>query len=263
MTNNNVLIKDLVDFGLSEKEALVYISLLELEVAPANIISKKAGTNRSSTYVVLDSLKEKGLVGTTDKEGVQNFVASSPEVLLRSARELRKKYADIESMVEGFVPELKALYKDTEHKPKVKIFEGEQGLISGFEDTLKCKEKVLRTAASVDIINGLLPKEYLQDYVKRRVENGIEIYDIHPNEESSRVLKKKSGSKKTDHTIYIRKDKFKLPTTIAIYANKIKIISKKSGGTCIFIEDEDIAETMKQIFDLAHEGAKKYEESKL
>lgn len=62
---NEVLIRNLTEFGLSDKEARIYLALLELEIATAFDTAKHAGINRSSTYVVLESLKKKGLVWLT------------------------------------------------------------------------------------------------------------------------------------------------------------------------------------------------------
>ena len=107
MATNNVLIKDLIDFGLSEKEAEIYIALLELEVATVQEIAKKTGINRSSSYVVLESLKKKGLVGISEDKSIQQFFASSPEVLLRAASESAKKQSSMLERIENIVPELK------------------------------------------------------------------------------------------------------------------------------------------------------------
>ena len=51
--------KTLISVGFSEKEAAVYLALLELEVAGVTEIAKKSNIKRSSTYVVLESLKQK------------------------------------------------------------------------------------------------------------------------------------------------------------------------------------------------------------
>ncbi len=70
-----MLIKDLIEFGLSEKEAKIYIALLELEIATVNEIAKKAGVNRSSTYVTLDGLISKGFVSISDDKNIRHYCA--------------------------------------------------------------------------------------------------------------------------------------------------------------------------------------------
>ena len=60
--------KELQDLGLSEKEAKVYLTALEMGAETAQNIAKKANVNRATTYVQIDSLKAKGfdLVITVD-----------------------------------------------------------------------------------------------------------------------------------------------------------------------------------------------------
>ena len=49
----------LKNFGLSEKEAKIYLALLELEAATVFETAKQSGINRSSAYVVLEALQKK------------------------------------------------------------------------------------------------------------------------------------------------------------------------------------------------------------
>src|SRR5437879_6580616 len=97
--SNNVLIKQLVEFGLSEKEAKVYLALLELELASVSEIAKTAAINRSSTYVVLESLKKKGLVSTSEDKKVQKYIAISPDMLLVEAKEKSQKAEEIKHKI--------------------------------------------------------------------------------------------------------------------------------------------------------------------
>ena len=76
---SDILLKQLVNFGLSEKEAKIYLALLELEMATVFEVAKQSGINRSSAYVVLEGLKKKGLVGISDDKKVRRYIAASPE----------------------------------------------------------------------------------------------------------------------------------------------------------------------------------------
>lgn len=42
VSTNNLLVKQLIEFGLSEKEARVYLALLELEIAAVSETTKTA-----------------------------------------------------------------------------------------------------------------------------------------------------------------------------------------------------------------------------
>ncbi len=86
-----VLLKQLQNFGLSEKEGKIYLALLELEMATVFEVAKQSGINRSSAYVVLEALKKKGLVGISDDKKVRKYIAASPETLLHSAKTAAQK----------------------------------------------------------------------------------------------------------------------------------------------------------------------------
>jgi HTH-type transcriptional regulator, sugar sensing transcriptional regulator len=249
------LTKDLIDFGLSEKEAKIYICLLELEIATAREISQKSGVNRSSAYVVIESLQTKGLVGTSDKNGILSFIASSPDILQRSASASAFRQNDILKRIETIVPELKSLHKGIKQKPKVRVFEGKEGLINAFNDALNQKEKKIRVVSNPGNLMKIIPKKFFLDYVKRKNEKEIHMFGIHPNGILEKLLFKLNTSK-FDRNILIDRKKFNFSADIAIYDNKVGYMSKENGGLAITIENDEVAESMKQIFDLAYAQAR-------
>src|SRR5258705_13289394 len=101
---NDHILKQLIAFGLSDKEAKIYLALLELELATVHEVAKQSGINRSSAYVVLESLKRKGFVGISEDKNVRQYVAASPETLLYSAKTAAKKQADLSHGVESIIP---------------------------------------------------------------------------------------------------------------------------------------------------------------
>ena len=250
-----MLIEDLIEFGLGEKEAKVYLALLELEIANVNDIAKKAGINRSSAYVTLESLQKRGLVSISDDKSVRQYIATSPEAILRIAEDRAINQENTRRRIEEIIPEMKALFKGTKKKPLVKVFEGKEGLIAAFEDTLNNREKLVRVTSSVGNLGRLLP-DYLPEYVKKRFQLGIKMYGIHPNDEIFHKLVEVSP-KNFDVPIAIPKAKYNFEADIAIYDDKIAYMSHKDGGVAAIIESRDVAGVMKNLFDLAFEEAKR------
>ncbi len=76
-----MLEKYLQDIGLNEKEAAVYLSLLAVDNSSVLDLSKKTNINRSTTYVVLESLAKKGLVSETTVGKKTHYQAEPPERL--------------------------------------------------------------------------------------------------------------------------------------------------------------------------------------
>ncbi len=250
-----MLIKNLIEFGLSEKEAKAYIALLELEVAPVQEVAKRAGLNRSSTYVVLDSLKEKGLLSISDKMGVRQYIATPPEILTHMAETMAERQEKVKKNINNLVPELKALFKGTKTKPVVRVYEGKNGVIAAMEDILNSGEKLMRVAASVGRLMPILPPTYFAEYFKKRFTLGIKMHSIHPYDEVYKQLVSISP-KNFDEPIGIPKEKYKFSSDIAIYSNKIQYISG-DANTTVIIESAEMSDTMKSVFDLAWEEAKR------
>jgi HTH-type transcriptional regulator, sugar sensing transcriptional regulator len=252
---NNSLVKKLMDFGLGDKEAKVYLALLELELATVNEVAKSSGINRSSTYVVLESLKKKGLVGISDDKNVRRYVATSPESLLQTAEEKARKQEEVKRSIESIVPELKALHKDTKQKPKVRVYEGTNGIKEVYWDILNPNTKELRTYANpVNLI------KYVPDFMKQdeeRGKRGIKMYAINPATKEIMDLQKRGiGPHQPYEMALIPEEKFKFSSDMGIYEDKVAFVSPKEKFG-IIIENGEIADMIKNNFNLAWEEAKR------
>ena len=148
--------------GLGEKEAKTYLALLELEVASVGEIVKASGLNRSSTYVTLEMLKKKSLVSITGEELVLRYVATSPEVLLRSVEDSPLKEQQKLERIKSLIPELKGMHKGTKSRPKVRVFEGVEGLGIALTEAFETKEKINRVLTSGDNVMKFIP-DYIRD----------------------------------------------------------------------------------------------------
>ena len=152
---------------MSQKEAEVYLALLELGSAKVSDVSKPSSINRSSAYVVLETLKKRGLVGISNDKNIKRYIAASPEVLLHTASTSVQKQENIKTDIESALPELKALSRNTKSRPVVQVFEGKEGLINCFEDSLKCENKLMRvTSAPANI--GKIVYDYMPIFIKKK-----------------------------------------------------------------------------------------------
>jgi HTH-type transcriptional regulator, sugar sensing transcriptional regulator len=251
-------IKYLVDYGLSEKEASVYLTLLELQMAPVQEITRKTHINRSTVYVILDNLIEKGLVFTSDKAGVQQFISSSPEILAQKAREVSVRHDEIKKKIDNIIPELKGLYKGVKTKPIIKVFEGVEGLTTVFSDSFNVQEKIIRVYSSHLNLFKSFPKDFLktlENYICERKKKNIKIRSIHPDSKVGRKVLIPTMSDKDEWVLIPEKD-FKSTADLAIYDDKISYMTHKNNGLGIIIESKEIADVMKNLFDLAHKRSK-------
>jgi sugar-specific transcriptional regulator TrmB len=75
----NNLVRQLMKAGLVEKEARIYIALVELGKATAYAIAKQAGLKRPTVYLVLEELRHKGLINKVPHLKNQTYTAKDPE----------------------------------------------------------------------------------------------------------------------------------------------------------------------------------------
>ena len=65
---DQILVKKLEKTGFTDKEALIYVSLLELDGAFPSRIAQYSGLKRATAYDVLTALTIRGLVNEIEKK---------------------------------------------------------------------------------------------------------------------------------------------------------------------------------------------------
>src|SRR3989344_2832391 len=132
-----MLEKYLQDLGLSDKEALIYLALLHVDSTTALDLSKKTKINRSTVYVVIDSLSKKGLVSETTVGKKTQFQAEPPERLETYIERRKAQFEEQSKRIKDVIPEIKSIQRDTGERPVVKYYDGVEGIISSAEETFR------------------------------------------------------------------------------------------------------------------------------
>ena len=241
------MVDKLTKLGFTNKEAKIYLALIEVNEASAQVLAKSAELNRSTTYVILDSLIQKGLVSTIEKNGVKLFQSTPPEQVLSFLQEKTKQYQDLVGYAHQILPELKAVFKGVGTKPNIQFFEGEEGIKTVYEETLTSTETI-RAFASIDDMHNTLP-EYFPEYYHRRAGRGIHIRAIFPDTEKTRE-RIKFNEQESRTAQLIPSDKFAFTPEINVYDNKLIFMSLKERFALV-IQSAEIADAMKKIFELA------------
>lgn len=137
----------LLELGLSDKEANVYVAMLELGPSGVQDIAEKAGVNRSTTYEVIEDLKARGLASSTTTDKKVLFTAESPKRLEALLHRQSAELGELQTKVEEALPFFMALYNALEDKPRIRFFEGEQGITAIRESMAEGEGEYLSFAA--------------------------------------------------------------------------------------------------------------------
>ncbi len=235
--------EQLREFGLSEKEAAVYTALMGLEGAVASDVAKKAKVNRSTTYVVLEALLERGLVEAVERRGVRIYKVTPPEKLVEHLAGTAKRYEHLAASAKKLMPELKAMYRpdgEASRAPKVQFFEGEREVKSVYEDTLSSLEGI-RAYASVESADG-----------KAKHEPKVQVIFPSTREAKLRIAETKGEA---EEAFRVPSGKLGFASEINIYDNKVIFISPSENSGFI-IESREFASTLKKAITSARKEAK-------
>lgn len=247
----------LVQSGMHQKEAAIYLQLLKMGTQPASILAKKMNIPRSTASFYLEELTKKGIVGKSKKGNMYLYFSEAAESLLVYLQHKKNKEAaainkQIES-AKNLLPELQSFQGYSPTRPKISFYEGNSGLQKVYEDTLSSSE-TLRCIASVDNHSDGLPG-YFPEYYIRRAEKNIHVRSIHPDTEITRERVKHDKEEKRE-TVLIDAKKYRFTPEIQLYDGKVNIASwKEKLG--IIIESQEIYEAFSVMFELAFLEAKK------
>ncbi len=243
--------KILRSLGFSESEAIVYLISLEMGQASVQDLAKAAGVSRVTTYAVIESLTERGLMSSLEKGKKKLFVAESPERLVSFVQGKMKRTEATLRELESSLGELKLLQKG--EKPVVKFFEGTEALRAIEEDVRMVKPKETIEFSNLDRFEALSPPSDRQEFFKDIRKWKHRRRSIYMTAELDLAEKASQG-----HEIQVlapgKNDFF---GDIYVYGNKIALVTLRGKLISVLIESEDLAETFRALFELAWEKKKR------
>lgn len=155
--------EELKYYGLSEKEIEIYLAALKTGESTANKLSEVSNIRRTTTYEIIENLKQKGLISSITKNKKYYFIAANPDTLI-------DKLEDKKRTIKNIIPKLNELQNINQVKTNTEIFEGKIGIKNAVNQLLDSK-KILCYGGSIqaeDIFDG-----YTSNFAQRRIKKKI------------------------------------------------------------------------------------------
>ncbi len=236
----------LKNIGLVEKEAVIYLALLELGDATILAISRRSGIKRPTAYLVLRSLEEKGFVSRIIRAKKTLFSPQHPRKLLTEA-ELRMKE------LQEVVPQLESLFHREEGRPRVMIYEGKNELDRAYDESFITKGEILYIGTL-----GLSMEAFPRTFKK------IEFVTLSPKFRIRELIDESEDSrhyadrvKGPYHDVrFIPKELLPFEVDIGVFGNRTLVSSVKKEYFTIGIESEEITRAFRTIFEIMWRAAK-------
>lgn len=245
----------LKQLGLNNSEIKVYFALLELETSTVGPIIDKADVPDSKIYIILDKLKDKGLVSHVIKNKVKHFQAADPKVLTKIIEQKQKELSLQKTVLEKkIIPEIEKRRKLTEDKQEATIYESKAGLKAAFlymldslnrgeEYQVLSFEKGLGTKEAVD---------FFREHHKRRQNRGIKVRLIAQKSKCETILKKHIFVRK--NTRYTTQN---FPIGLYLFKNHVMTVLWGEKKTAFIIKSKENYESYKIYFEDLWKKSKK------
>lgn len=236
----------LSELGFNAKEVDVYLTLLQQGPSSVRQLATSSGVNRGTTYDILKSLQEKGIVSFYEEEKKSLFVAENPTKLQKIIDDQKEKLQSLKKEFEEVAPQLSSLAVNGDHaKPVARYYKGPKGIKSILEEVLidvaEMKEKEYLVYSSSLIAEHLYTA--IPDFTKRRIENEIfvRVITLGNGGSNGEALSKRKWLTKDEPG----------PTYTIVFGHNSASISLDEQGQLhgVVISDKNLAKTNRMLFN--------------
>ena len=243
------MLKSLKQIGLKEKEIKIYLAILKLGSVSAQNIAVETGIKRTTVYLVLERLKQIGLVGEIIQKNKKIFFAEKPEKLLKISAQKKKEIEKEEERIKDILPQLERILKNKNAgtKEEIRHFQNIEGIWNIIEDLLRSKKDHYSIFPGKTYDHLGLTRILSDVTKKRRQIGGTKAYSI-----TDYHLQNYKFFREEDTDF--REIRF-LPAVknfdsgMLLYDDKVALISLQKPYSSILIKNEAIYSLVKFMFD--------------
>lgn len=238
------MIEKLTALGLTDKEARVYLALLEFGSQPASVIAKKTAFPKATVLFLFDNLFKKGYIQRSQKGRILYFYADPKDL----ENEKRKEINSQSSTLEETLPLLHEFKNPFTSPPKLLFYEGIEGCKKAYSLLLESKTDIYEFAAHNDLIK--MGEDFMKHFIKERSKRKIFLYGITKASDLHSYFREKDKTQQRELKLFNSKIG-DLYSSIDIFENKVLLLNLYQDAFAILIENKEVAETLKTIHHLA------------
>ncbi len=214
-----ILPLELRKLGLTEKEVQIYLSALGLGYTSIQKIAEQTRISRPTTYSIIKSLKDKGLISQSKDKNKKYIIAESPDKLLGILKREKKEIDEKEREFLRIIAILKDKYQ-LEDRRDIKVYKTKTSIENLLNDFLTTQSKNIYVLVNNEKIWPIKARQSVYKKIKQRL-GKVQIKEL---------------SKKSNTSF----------NGIVIIYDKVIILPDKTSG--ILIENKIIIDLIKSFF---------------
>lgn len=234
----------LVQIGLSEVQAKIYLYLIKYGQSTPTEIATGVDENRTTVYSAAEKLEKLGIISQKDRGKVSAYIPNHPSVLESLAEKRLRSVARQAKNLESNLPSLINYYNEYQSTPGATTFYGNEGVKMIWD-------KVIATRAPYYFVRSrydeIADRDALEEFKNSRVKAGIESEDITPSEFTKNNNKEMKEKYLLARTL-LPPDEYDSPVEIDIFGDNVAFINYSKNGMSTLIESPEIADAMRQMF---------------
>ena len=240
------LLKLLENTGFTEKEARVYLALLELGKGDVSDIAKISDLKRSIIYVLIEGLIKRGYISELPNQKINTYQAIDPSMILNQLKTVTKNFSEM-------LPIFRTLHNKGKRRPRITYYENKEGIWKVYYEMNEAKDALF--ISSYDKINKIFPgaiEEWINLYSKKLI--SLKARHLVANNPFDLETMKKF--KKVDQKVRYLPEVKEFSMDLTLYDNKLGITSLEKDYFIVVIESQELVNSIRPIFEIAWKNGK-------
>lgn len=158
--------------------------------------------------------------------------------------------------IEGVLPELRSRYSRSATRPRIRFYEGRDGISTVLADTLACRSKRLKGILSMtsDVFK-VLGQRAMEQYVARRIAAGVHLEVVRSRQQEAGQRRWLSRAEELRELRWAPPGAIFTMTTWT-YDDKVSLISSRRENFGMIIQSEEFSEHMNTLFGVLWEASR-------
>ncbi len=235
----------LMQAGLSEIQAKIYLYLIENGQKTASEIAKGVDENRTTVYSALEKLEKSEIVSQKDRGKISAYIPNHPSILESLAEKRLRQMARQARNLESNLPSLINFYNEHQNEPGTQTFYGKEGVKIIWDKIIATKKTFYFVRSRYD---NTVDEEGFEQFKLSRIQNNINAENITTSEFSKDIDNKEMEKNFLLTRTLLPHGEYVSLVEIDLFGDNVAFINYEKNSMSTIIESPEIADAMRQFF---------------
>jgi len=240
-----ILRSALLALGCDDKEIKLYMAAYLHGTAPLSDLIVRTRLRRSTAYLIANSLIDKGLLTEDHKAYGKSLSAAEPETLMRLVANRQRQLGRQRIELEENLGQLQALHQTSITRPRVRTFQGANGLLTVWRDILTARGEILLWSNQATEIKLFSLAQHNQ-FVQERKANKLPVRVLAVNNMAGHHLQDADAENLRTTKLLMPGIEFSAETYL--YDHKIAMLDYNQDIIGIIVESEQLFTAQQAMF---------------